>query len=409
MKTLLFVCDSFGEYSSPNGICVQKLAREGVQNGEKVFVLAKKTKSNEKDYEIIDGIIIYRIKASWLEYQINNMKKNSFGYKLLLFLSHINGAFHLWSYPKLYSSEVKKYFKAIQKLAKSNKIDYLIAVYKQIHGVLASIRFKRKNPGMCFVTYTLDSISGGFIPSICKNTRIPRASILKWERIIFNNSDYIFIMESHKKHYDSDKYKQYKQKIVVLDIPLLENREFDFKSKSNSISLVFTGSMSKTTANPTAFLYFLRNLKIDYTFNIYGRINDSLYSEINNLGLINNNIFFNGPISHENVMAKQNEANVLINFGNPNPNMIPCKIFEYMSTGNKILSISPSNSDPSIKYLSHYKNSLIVYEDELNDSNISDKILSFFTDDVSREYVLNDPFFEKCTPHFFFKCLFCLK
>ena len=44
--------------------------------------------------------------------------------------------------------------------------------------------------------------------------------------------------------------------------------------------------------------------------------------------------------------------------------MIPCKIFEYMSTGKPIISTRPIEDEPSLPYLSRYGGCLVLDERE---------------------------------------------
>ena len=57
-----------------------------------------------------------------------------------------------------------------------------------------------------------------------------------------------------------------------------------------------------------------------------------------------------------------NEADVLLSIGNNLDCMIPCKIFEYMSTGKPILATYKRETDPSISYYTYYKKSLLLDE-----------------------------------------------
>ena len=410
MSSILFVCDAYGKYASPNGICIKNIAKQAVKEGHSVFIIAKRNKKDEKIFEMEDGIFVSRIKISRLEFKINNLDRNNIFKKILLKISAINGALHIFSYPKLYSSEIRHYYKQIKRIINKNNIEYLVCVYKQIHGVLAALKMKKKNPNIKLVTYTLDCISGGYIPSICRNKKIPLKSILKWEGLIFKQSDYIFAMTSHMDHYLNQKYDFIRKKILFVDIPLLEERRHPVPIlKKDCFNIVFTGSMSENTANPIPLLYFFKNSNIKHSFNLYGRITDNLYSKIEKMGLIDESVFFNGPVSHDEALLRQNNADVLVNFGNENKNMIPCKIFEYMSTGKKILSISPSELDPSISYLKLYPNSMILYPDDFLKDNIDLKIQSFFEAKLSDINVFNNPVFKKCTAKYFLECLLTLK
>ena len=82
--------------------------------------------------------------------------------------------------------------------------------------------------------------------------------------------------------------------------------------------------------------------------------------------------------------------------------MIPCKIFEYMSTGNKIISFTHSEMDSSLPYMKKYPLALIIQEDDfLNDKNI-ELILDFILNENScPDSEMLEKIFIKNTPKFF--------
>ena len=72
------------------------------------------------------------------------------------------------------------------------------------------------------------------------------------------------------------------------------------------------------------------------------------------------------------------EAEVLINFGNYNLNMIPSKIFEYFSFGKKIIHFYKDDNDTCIPYLKKYPYSLLIDERDTFEYNLK-KLLGFLS------------------------------
>ena len=137
-------------------------------------------------------------------------------------------------------------------------------------------------------------------------------------------------------------------------------------------------------------------------FFIYGNVSDEIKNDIMISPLYNQRIFLMGRIDHNEILRIQREADILLNFGNANPNMIPCKIFEYMSTGKKILSFTHSEQDSSLPYMSRYPAGLIVEEnDNLINENIN-KINTFIKEEKNIvDFSLLRKIFEKNTPQYF--------
>ena len=86
-------------------------------------------------------------------------------------------------------------------------------------------------------------------------------------------------------------------------------------------------------------------------FHIYGIVSDYVEQVIKKSGMLCNKVFLHGKVPHEQIGQIQRNADFLINFGCENPNMIPCKIFEYISALKPIIGFYRIKNDSSIPYL----------------------------------------------------------
>jgi len=184
-------------------------------------------------------------------------------------------------------------------------------------------------------------------------------------------------MQSHQKHYQKEEYRRFSEKFRVMDIPLLElndkNINVDLSRKVEKINLVFTGSMSESTANPSYFIKILERIDgIGFEFNIYGGTSSVMITNnISNSSLFGKKMFWHGIVSPDVAAQKQKEADILVSFGNDNECMIPSKIFEYIAQKKHVIHLYKSNTDSSIPYLEKYGNTtLINQKQELREENI---------------------------------------
>lgn len=405
MKNIVFICESYHYGASPNGVCVKQVAEELARSGHSVRVVTFLNNINQPNYEEINSVGIFRVNPGFIEKSLYKNKNNKIKYNLTLKLSKINGILHAFKYPLLSEKQVKFMYRKTLELHKNKQIDYLVCSYHKIVDVLSGIKLKKKYPNIKLILYTLDAISGGWVPKIMRSSKIPMNSLKRWERYFFKYIDKMFAMESHRSYYKSNnEYDQYQEKIEYLDIPLLE--PIDSKKNNNPhIKMVYTGSMHKASANPHYLLKMLP--RIDNTqLYIYGNVSLDIKNEIKNNPLYNKRIFLCGRVSHDEIVKIQQDADVLLNFGNGNPNMIPCKIFEYMSTNKKILSFTYSLLDSSLPYIKKYPNGLIIEEDDkLINENI-DKVIQFLVEETKK--ISKDDLstiFEKNTPKYFEKKL----
>lgn len=85
----------------------------------------------------------------------------------------------------------------------------------------------------------------------------------------------------------------------------------------------------------------------DFRLRFVGRIDDKILSEINKTNL-KNNFEYIGYLPHKDAFIEMYNAHILLITNFPKENargIIPGKIFEYLATGNRILSFGIDNSD----------------------------------------------------------------
>ena len=407
MKNIVFMCDTYLPKASPNGICVEAVANNLFKKGYKVSVITTPNIDGQLKMENINGIDVYRINPGFVVNELNavdgkNDNKSLKRKKRALMISKINGALNAFKYPLSAPVQIKNYLKCIQKLEKNRHIDVVVCCYHKIAAVAAGIKFKKKNPNTKFIVYTLDAISGGLIFPVLNSRNIALKSLKRWEKRIFSMVDKAFVMESHRKHYDNVEYDNIRSKLEYLDIPLLKIERLTKECHdSKTIHFVYTGSMSDSTANPKYFIEILKNIKEDVVFDIYGNIDKNVMNVINNNNG-DNKISIKGKVPYNQIDNIQKEADILLNFGNANPCMIPCKIFEYISTGKKIISFTYSELDSSLPYLKKYPNVLIIDENNDIDENIS-KIEEFINSplkDIDEEILSS--LYKKNIPDYFY-------
>lgn len=406
MKNVIFLCDSYVYNASPNGICIESIAEYMCRNGFRVNVVTFFNNVGQQKYENINGVNIYRADPGMIwrklyENQAASTSAQRRRYAIVNRLSALNGLLHAFRYPLLSTKQVRNMAKCARQAISGEVPNYIICVYHKMSDVLAGIRLKKKYPSAKLILYTLDAISGGWIPNILHSRKIPYNSLKRWEKYFFSNIDMMFAMEAHRSYYETDEYQPYKSLIEYLDIPLLNVSPQKIDRKTDKMHFVFTGSMCKDTANPYYFLQLLEHLPY-VVFDIYGMVSRDISDEIENHPLYNSRLFMHGKVEHDKVMDIQKRADVLVNFGNANPNMIPCKIFEYMSTCHKIISFTHAETDSSLPYIQKYPLGLIVEEDEEKTKEQAQCIENFLKDSAN----LADPaqvekMFIKNTPAYF--------
>ena len=225
----------------------------------------------------------------------------------------------------------------------------------------------RKNNVFLYIPYFLDSLSGGSTPFLFnKKTKIKKGC--KWEKRLLSNSDGYVVMKSSERHhinYSSD--CPHYSKIKVLDIPLITDNIIDnYQTDNNKTVFTYIGSLPLKIRNPFYGLDLLSRLK-NIEIRMVGPIPDSdTYKEF----CKSHDIILLGPKNHLEINDLVKDTDILINFGNNIKEMVPSKIFEYISYLKPILSFAPIEDEPSIPYLEKYPLSCVIHEEDPIDANM---------------------------------------
>lgn len=358
---VVFITDSYYPSPSPNAICVRNLKEVFDEKGISTDIVAirtfpAKTKNQtDKSVHFINPDLLYSLLIE------AKAKRNAKQIFILSTIFKIRGAINGFFWPLSSISHIIKYFWKVKTLlSKTNEDTIVIGVYKSLEAAVAGALLKKMNSNATFFLYTLDAISGSIIPSVCKSKIIPQKSIKRWEKFLFNSYDNLFLLQSHNTYYNRPEYELYRSKIHYVDIPLLKVREPMDMINDGKIHFVFTGSLSTKTANPQYFLRILDFLDNDkFIFDIYGHIYDK---DIDNSIKCSRFANYHGVVAHDDILSIQSTSSILINFGNDTPCAIPCKIFEYFSTGKPVISFIKIDNDASLPYIHKYPSSLIIDE-----------------------------------------------
>lgn len=395
-KFLVITCS----LESPNGICVKSILEEAERRKIKVDCVCSANNVVNTEY-----ITYYSTKRKLLDqFYYGDKTIDSPEYKISLWLLRISSLLMspIWPFSApLYYRKLKK---LCLNLAHRNQYDVVIGTYNFYETLLVAYEIKRTYSDVKFIPYFLDCLSGGQGPRYLSEKIIKKLG-LKRERKILPLADQIVIMKSHEKFYDELwKNESWKSRVKVLDIPLLCDSKGETKSfpKSSVKQILYTGALQVNLKNPATFLEIfskccVENMKLTFV----GPSNcDDIIKEAQTK--MNTIIEQCAPVSHDVAVNLMKQADFLLNIGSMNERQIPCKIFEYMSTGKPIISTAPSRDEPSIRYLKQYPAALILYEEDSIDENCM-KLKQFleYAVDVKINTSMLEKTFYICTPKAF--------
>lgn len=156
--------------------------------------------------------------------------------------------------------------------------------------------------------------------------------------------------------------------------------------EKDKINLLYIGTIPVHIRNPKYFLTVFSALKGNaLRLHIVGSCTEP--ELLQRFEEKDNRIKVHQSVSHDEALTLIQNADYLINFGNNNSHMTPCKIFEYMSFGKPIISVSPIKNEPSEVYLSKYPDALIVKEYEKQFERDVESVEAFLS---NKRYIADD-------------------
>lgn len=347
---IIFICQRFYK-TNPTSLCVWAVVRKLVELGHNCRIISE------------SGLVFDSSRPNEL--------KNSSDLEPERVIGGVERVFNYISFYRTWPYEAQRFNEKLYQRTKSeiDKLtpDVIITPYNYLDSVVVGHKIKEEyGSKLLFVPYFLDGLLAG--PSMwlmSKSEHDKRAIAV--ENQILSNADAIVMMKSAKTKYEKEKGKlNFYNKILYLDLPLYEPRNSNSVRSffpSNQIILFFAGSMPKHVRNPKFFLQVFNGIE-DPNIHFYIAGTSAYSKDLHKAAKKDSRIHLLGLVSHEDVCKMQLEADVLINIGNSLANMMPSKVFEYMSTGKKIIMTYRLDNDPSVDYMNNYGRALMIDERE---------------------------------------------
>lgn len=345
---------------APNGVCASNVIEALIEAGRKVIVFTQKNDNEVKcPCEVVYSKCrnIHAIKESF--------NRTTLGKKIQRLTDLLYRVWTVLCYPiwPINSPQfVYLFSREAYRVAQRNNVDMIITEYGDIACLNAGRYIKKRDKRIKAVAYFIDALYCGAKPNLMPEKTKNRKAI-GWENKMLKDFDRVIMMEATKSHYmEVQRSINYFKKIRFLDLPMLKVCDHSISIVSNvtdKIKFVYIGSMPRNIRNPQYILNLFKAINNDdWQFDIYGN-NEylDLVSEYSKY-----NIKYKGVVSHEDAINIIADADYLINIGNSMSEMVPSKIFEYMSYGKPIISTFKIDNDPCVKYLELYGESISLDE-----------------------------------------------
>ena len=407
-KKILFTIQWYPSQCSANALCDQSIMRALAKTGKYDISCLCYRPFGAKKRENLDSFHIYRFRRSlWWNIRTRGQSiRNAFLRGLISYTDRlvlrISQILLIPVYPNNTPYATSRFTRAAKKLMKRESFDVVIGEHNGQDSLYAAKVLKDLYPDITAIAILWDPIFGHepakYLPVSFANKRLEayeQKVLQSFDRIIAMNS----VAEFHREHIAG---KSYYPNITYLSIPGVEPPVCPSLpvSVDGEIRAIYSGLIYSPDRDPTRLLQALGKSRysdrIRLVFYCAGNLSGKLVKLGSDVGI---SVEVSGYIPKDALSREYANAHVLLNIGGPNPNMIPSKIFTYLSTGKPIISTYYIDDECSLKYLKEYENAVCV--DLREDPDICARKIESFLDarlgtlvpfeKVSQQYYTNTP------------------
>jgi len=391
LKILVVTYDYYPD-DSPNTYRWKNVLRAWADRGDTEIFVVCANKGNLLDFEVVDGVKIYRTGRSLFERVKSKILKHSVAESnvpskvdtAIVQEGLIRKIYNL-TWKKLYFPDFAFLWlsparKLAGKLIENENITNLITVSWPFTDHVVGYKLKQKYN----IQWIADTIDPFYLSKTVNNTALYASKSYRFENKILKKADIITVLTGKLKEKYAELYPAVADKIVVnhnLFVPV-EVPENAVKSKK--IKLVFVGTVVPVIRSPEYLLELFNNLvnfnqgSCELELHFYGNTSqcNDVFAKYD--FLLNKSLFIHGMTSRENIPGILSDASVLVNIGNSNTFQEPSKIIEYIYLGKPILNVCSIVEDSSKEALAKYPLHFNIYKDEVNDKLKLEELSAFF-------------------------------
>jgi len=402
----LFVINTFYPESVAASAIVMNLADHLINSGYQVDVLTLRKDESISEFEISNGINIFRI----VDYNLLSRRyvedvlkgKFSFLFKFKIARNYLLGRLIRPIQMKITKDNIvtnrtRLYKKKLGELITNNNYKSIVTVSGDLSGAVAATQLKIEKMNFRFIFYQVDPYTNNYVYG--NKNKIKRYQI---EKEIFKYSDGVIMPSSNYLDVITNKFEEYNSKIKIVEFPKIQELNYkptldDILLDKNFINIIYTGMLYKDIRNPKYVLEILTKINME-NIKIYFvgcSIPEDSRELVKRMG---DKIFIIKRIPQQAVSNLLLNADILINIGNSVINTFPSKLFEYFSSGKPIINFYKSTSCPTLMYSKKYPEILNIYEDYAKIDENTKKIEKFISDNHKKiQFNVVKEIFSECT------------
>ena len=353
---VLFIGVNVYPVTDANGNCILAVAERLQKKGVNIHIVADTIVDGKDVCYNLQGIKVYNIKKNFFD-------KCMCDYVFSKIIRYVYKIIQLPFYPIDKAYTYYRLYKIIKELDKKHHFHAIVSVFQPMSSLFLGGWLKQRKK---LILYMLDTLVYYIPPHRVLPNWFIKKRFMQIERWIYKKADLIINMQNYKSYYkDNVKFDCFESKMRYVDFPLFTPTWEIDKSKNyfnnGKLNISFMGSLYPEFRNPAYVLKVMSPIldEENSILHFFSRGEEDVINDYSNKCTC---IESHGFVSREIANEVKLSTDIFINIANNGVNMVPSKIFEYMSYGKRIIHFYHGNEDTCIPYLKKYPYVLIINE-----------------------------------------------
>ncbi len=376
MKKILFLTRSYPDtLGSATILCMHRVLNCVAKSGRyEVHALCMRYPGDAYE-ELVGDVKVHRFNPTWWQRMRNCLQKTRKHARLARIMEVMTKTLTIPAFPRTEPLTTKRYLRAARKLQQQVGFDMVVSEHHGLETLLTGCQLMKEFPGLKHIAVLWDPIKGQMatvkLPKSYTDRRIGQVEVFAARYTTLQIST--FSMKAyHNEHGDIVADHR-----IYLDIPSVLKPEPEVPTdklkliRRDCINIVFSGLLSEyyRDAQPIIRLLGRTDLasKINMIFFSRGEKEQVEAAAKDFPGIITYLDYI--PLAELHTMYRH--ADYLLNVSHINANMVPSKIFEYMSYGKPIISTYVTDDDSAEKYVSRYSEGLCIDLKKPDEDNVA--------------------------------------
>ena len=365
MKKILFLTRSYPDtFGSATILCMHRVLNCVAESGRyEVHVLSMRYPGDASE-EQVGNVTVHRMKPTLWQQMRNSLQKSRKHQKVARLMEVVTKTITIPTFPRTEPLTDRWFTRAAMKLQREIEFDMVVSEHHGLTTLLTGCRLMKEYSGLKHVAVLWDPVKGQMatvkLPKSFTDKRIEQVELFtaKYTTLQISTRS---MKAYHEEHGDIVADHR-----IYLDIPSVLKPEEEVPTdkleliKEGAINIVFSGLLSEYYRDARPIIRLLNQCDKAEQLNLvfFGRgEKEAVEIEAKNF---KGTIVYHDYIPLSELHTMYRHADYLLNVSHINANMVPSKIFEYMSYGKPIISTYVTDGDAAQRYVSRYPEGICI-------------------------------------------------